>query len=246
MLPASWKPVQSGNLVRLGSESDGGYVVALTAVQASRLLISLGLSDNWDFEADFRARSEARVICHDHTVDCRFWLRHAVANLLKGRLGKLGRFFAYRRFFSTDDVQHHLLKVGYDGPGSTSLRRLIEDEPVRSVFLKADIEGSEYRIFDDIVAYADRLTGIAIELHDIDLHRHRIDELFRQMSQFRIVALSANNFGGVDANGDPLVIEVTLIRSDLLDSGKSQPLFKPVANDPRWPAIEPRFAATSA
>lgn len=240
MLPASWKPTATGNLERLGSADDGGYVVAGPAVTASRLLISMGLSDNWDFEAVFRAHSGARVICLDHTVTPRFWLKQAVASVVRLR-PRLTRYLAYRRFFSTPGVEHRRLCVGYDRPGGISLATLIAGEPAKSVFLKADIEGSEYRILDDIVRYADRLTGIAIEFHDIDLHRERIDDLLRRLPDFAVIALAANNFGGVDPNGDPLVIEMTIVRRDFLAEGDVPALRRPVANNPQVPAIEPAF-----
>ncbi len=244
MLPASWKPVESTNLVRMGSDLDGGYVVATPAIKASGLLISMGLSDNWDFEADFRKVGNARIVCLDHTINTRFWLRHAIARILTGQFSRLGRYFSYRRFFGRSGVEHRQLKVGYDGSGGVSLETLVAKEPLNSVFLKADIEGSEYRIFDDIARYADRLTGIAIEFHDIDLHRDRINKLFKSLPDFSIVALAANNFGGVDNEGDPIVIEVTLIRKDFVSLGAGQK-FEAVTNDPSHNAIEPVYASSA-
>lgn len=241
MLPAGWKPEPSGNLERLGSAADGGYVVTRAAVDASRLLISMGLSDNWDFEAAFCARSQARVICLDHTVTPRFWLKQALASLIRLR-PRLTRYLAYRRFFSSPEAQHLRLCVGYDGPGGISLATLIRDEPRVSVFLKADIEGAEYRIFDDIVRFSERLTGIAIEFHDIDLNRERIDALLAQLPDFAVIALAANNFGGTDPNGDPLVVEMSIVRRDFLAPGDVPEMRRPIPNDPKRPAIEPLFA----
>ena len=245
MLPATWKPIQSTNLERMGSKLDGGYVVSSSAVRASNLLVSMGLSDNWDFEADFRKVSKARIVCLDHTINTRFWFRYAVARVLTGQLWRVSRYFAYRKFFANADVDHRQLMVGYDGVGGVSFEKLISNEPLNSVFLKADIEGSEYRIFKDIVKYSDRLTGIAIELHDIDLHRDRINYLFASLPGFSIVALAANNFGGVDDQGDPIVIEVTLTRNEFIEPGVSTK-FAAVPNDPSQNAIEPAFATAAA
>jgi len=241
MLPVAWKPVSSGNLERLGSAADGGYVVAGAAVTASRLLISMGLSDNWDFEAAFRARTGARIVCLDHTVTPRFWIKQAVASVVRLR-PRLTRYLAYRRFFSSAEVQHRKLCVGYDRPGGISLATLIQEEPAASVFLKADIEGSEYRILDDIVRFSDRLTGIAIEFHDIDLHRARIDALLAGLPNFAVVALAANNFGGTDSAGDPLVIEMSIVRREYLADGDMPEMRRPIANDPARAPIEPAFA----
>lgn len=241
MLPAAWKPEPSGNLERLGSAADGGYVVARSAVEASRLLISMGLSDNWDFEAAFRSRSNARVVSLDHTVTPRFWFKQALASLVRLR-PRLTRYIAYRRFFSSADVQHRKLCVGYDGPGGVSLATLIREEPPVSVFLKADIEGAEYRILEDIVKFSDRLTGIAIEFHDIDLNRERISALLARLPDFAVIALAANNFGGIDPNGDPLVVEMSIVRRSLLAAGDVPEMRRPIPNDPKRAAIKPTFA----
>ena len=53
--PQNLKPVfvDDRDLIRLGSIDDGGYVVPIETVKSSNVLISFGISDNWDFEKDF-------------------------------------------------------------------------------------------------------------------------------------------------------------------------------------------------
>ncbi|MNL74521.1 hypothetical protein D3C87_2001690 [compost metagenome] len=64
------------------------------------------------------------------------------------------------------------------------------------------------------------------------------------MKDFAIVFLHANNFGGVDGQGDPLVIEISLVRKDLLDAPLAgEPKLVLPANDTRVPDIELRFAS---
>jgi FkbM family methyltransferase len=41
-------------------------------------------------------------------------------------------------------------------------------------FLKIDIEGSEYRILEEIIELQDFICGIVIEFHNIDLHEDKI------------------------------------------------------------------------
>lgn len=240
MLPRNWRPVPTGDLVRVGSTNDGGYVVSQGALAPVTLLISMGLNDDWTFEADFRRRTGAKILCFDGSVTPRFWVARALNHLARLKPHRALRYFGYRRFFSSDDVRHEPLMVGFDGPGSISVPAIFGQVSEDQIFLKVDIESSEYRIFDDIVAHADRLTGIAMELHDVDLHRERIAEFFVKLAdRFTIVHLHGNNFGGTDAEGDPLVIEVSLTRNDLLvtgpearnGGGQDRP------NDPRRPDI---------
>jgi hypothetical protein len=62
-------PIDYPNLVRLGMKGDGGYVIPEDEIRNCALLISLGLSDNWEFDKEFLARNpDARVIGVDHTV----------------------------------------------------------------------------------------------------------------------------------------------------------------------------------
>jgi hypothetical protein len=244
MLPASWKPVDAGGLIRIGSERDGGYIVSKRAVLASKLLIGMGVNDDWQFEDEFRRLGGARIVCFDHTVNFAFWARYYVEQTLRLRWSRLARYFGYRRFFGQPGVEHRRIRIGYDQPGGVSVAGLMREFGEREIFLKIDIEGSEYRILDEIVAHADRVTSVVMELHDLDLHRERVMRFIDGMKDFAIVFLHANNFGGTDGNGDPLVIEISLVRKDLLDPpvpGDAK-LALP-ANDTRVPDIELRFAS---
>ncbi len=241
MLPLSWKPVPAGNLVRLGGNHDGGYVVSSRAVAASQLLLSMGLNDDWRFERAFRAMGGARIICFDHSVTLRFWGLYTLKQIVRLRLRRAFRYLAYRSFFASGEVQHRRLKIGYDGSGGISLATLLREDGGNCIFLKVDIEGSEYRILDDIVANGHRFTGIVMELHDVDLHRARIESFLDSLKGFSIVDLHANNYGGRDAAGDPLVLEISLTRDELVDHGHPSKL-ETGPNDPTQPGIVIHYA----
>lgn len=241
MLPLSWKPIPAANLVRLGPQHDGGYVVSKRAVTASQLLLSMGLNDDWRFESAFRAMSGARVICFDHSVTLRFWALYTVKQAVRLRLRRAVRYLAYRSFFASRDVEHRRLKIGYDSPGGVSLATLLRENDGNCIFLKVDIEGSEYRILDDIVANSHRFTGIVMEFHDLDLHRGRVESFFGSLEGFSIVDLHANNCGGLDAAGDPLVLEISLTRNEFLDRGPASEL-ESAPNDPTLPDIAVQYA----
>ena len=52
---------------------------------------------------------------------------------------------------------------------------ILEKEKLQMpIFIKMDIEGSEYRLLDDILKYASDISGLVIEFHDVDLHQERI------------------------------------------------------------------------
>ena len=236
MLSADWRPHPAG-LIRLGSPHDGGYVISPKAVEATTLLIGLGLNDNWSFEREFHSTNPVRVICYDHTVDFRLWIRVFLRGFYRLRPSDLWKYLSYKRFFR-GPVEHRKQCIGYDASGAVSLATILAGTDSNAIFLKCDIEGAEYRILDDIVANRKRFTGIVMELHSVDLHRDRIDQWLAAMRGFSIVALHANNYGGVDLNGDPLTLEITLTREGLVEQGASA---RHRSNDPTRPEIEMHF-----
>ena len=66
--------INNSELFRLGSIDDGGYVVPKKTVKSSNLLISMGISDNWDFEKNFRKNSKAKILAYDYSIDNNFWI----------------------------------------------------------------------------------------------------------------------------------------------------------------------------
>ncbi len=84
------------------------------------------------------------------------------------------------------------------------------------VFVKMDIEGTEYRVLEDVVAYTDRILGMAIEFHDTGPLRpvfERTMEVVRR--RFEIVHVHANNFMPLYRDGFPEALEITVARKDL-------------------------------
>ena len=75
--------------------------------------------------------------------------------------------------------------------------------------LKIDIEGSEYRILDGIIANHKKLSGLVIEFHDCDINLSKI-ERFIENFDLKLVHIHANNHGLVDLDKKiPLALELT-------------------------------------
>ena len=75
----------------------------------------------------------------------------------------------------------------------------------KPLFLKIDIEGSEYRILDDLIRYQDKITGLVIEFHNIDLHIEKILNFLKNF-KLNLVHIHGQNPGGedyLDGSGDP-------------------------------------------
>jgi len=122
----------------------------------------------------------------------------AVANLV-----------SYFLFFGQKDVFHYRKFIGMNIPPNIitlgEAMSIIEGD---NTFLKIDIEGSEYRILDDLLACADQTSGLAIEFHDCDLHMERILR-FVEAYPLALVHLHVNTGSHVSPVGIPLAIELT-------------------------------------
>lgn len=220
------QPNACGDLVRLGKDFDGGYLVCKRDVDASDGLIGLGVYKDWSFERDFRAVNKVRVDAYDRSVGVGFFIRNIVRKIL--RIYNLPKFIdavadliSYFLFFGQSGVSHHRKFIGMNIPPNiitlNEAMSLIEGD---NTFLKIDIEGSEYRILDDLLACADQTSGLAIEFHDCDLHINRVLG-FVEAYPLSLVHLHINTGSHVSPDGIPLVIELTFSSAEKGGGGRA-------------------------
>ena len=254
MLPQTFFPKFAPRLTRIGRNNDGGYVVSSTSVRNTKMIIGLGLADDWSFEKELLRETGAEVICVDHTVTGEFWRRKAILALIKmlafqqgpsAVVKQIRTWRAYHQFFDGHRIVHERKKVGGVGVGGTNLTSLLEGCPEKGVFLKVDIEGWEYRILEEILDSEGRFSGIVIEFHDVDLHRERIEE-FIQKLRLPLVHIHGNNAASLDKHGDPIVIEMTFGHQTDRQINKSRRMHYPVSgldqpNDIRHEEIKLNF-----
>jgi hypothetical protein len=243
-------PVACESLARFGSPDDGGYIVPLDAVTTSGALVSFGLAHNWRFERDFKKHNGAAIIhCYDHTVSLRTAFQYSVGQLLRfvarNRIASLRRAFAwmdYLVFFRTDRV-HFKERVWHNKDNnSATIEDVFSRLPATQVFIKMDIEGSEYRILDDLLRHSEHITAMAIEFHDVDILSDHFNSLVRKIKHdFHIVHLHGNNMGGTTPFNFPLAPEITFLNKRFFKTAPLPSRLKyPVPgldrpNDPRSP-----------
>ncbi len=209
-LPSWTAPVGPFDLVRLGRDRDGGYLVDSRDVAQAEVLISLGVNDDWSFERDFLRRRNVPLHAYDGTVD-RGVLGKRLVKALLTRKELKHQFEAWRDYekFFTGSRHHHMEMVGLTtATGYVSLEAIMDKYGGGKVFLKIDVEGWEYRLLDDILENADRFCGLVIEFHDVDLHQRRIED-FVQRLPLRVAHVHCNSFAPSSDDGTPHVIEVT-------------------------------------
>ena len=93
-----------------------------------------------------------------------------------------------------------------------------------NVFVKMDIEGSEYEVVPDIVAHHQRINGVAVEFHYIDRDPSRFNAaIARLRERFQIVHIHASDAGDyAEATGYPAFLEITFLNRTLF-SGPPRP-----------------------
>ena len=251
-------PLAGQDLIRLGAARDGGYVVAKDSILKASALVSMGISTDWSFDEDFvKLNPKAIVHGYDHTVSERLFkrrLRKSIERFISLRsnfqtiLDSFQLLNRYQDFFQGPCVHyqervHNRLEQKYDA----TIQKIVERIGDKKVFLKIDIEGSEYRIIDDIVKYASNISGIAIEFHDTDhLRLVFLDAVHKLLKDFEIVHLHGNNVSSCAEDGLPDALELSFVHKALVtDASKRQaslPLVKlDIPNSPDLPDYPLRF-----
>jgi hypothetical protein len=213
-LPSYVKIHSCEDLTRVGSRNDGGYLVSLCDINNSEFLLSLGVNDDWNFERDFTETRSVPLEAYDGSISLAVFIKRAINATIK--IYKFKRFIysmravlSYQLFFR-GKVKHIKKFVGFDYEDNyVSLDSILSGIEYNNIFLKADIEGSEYRILDEIINHQKKFVGIVIEFHDFDLHQAKIESFISNID-LRVVHAHANNFAPINNRlGMPTVIELT-------------------------------------
>src|SRR4051812_4791232 len=104
VLPKSFQPSAEVELIRIGRDSDGGYLVEPRSLYNADVLVGLGINDDWSFERDFLERNRVPLFAFDGSISYKVFVRRAVRTLfrpydLKGIVRSVRTALEYRRFF---------------------------------------------------------------------------------------------------------------------------------------------------
>jgi hypothetical protein len=239
-------------LVRIGNANDGGYILPKAVLSETRCLLSFGINDDWSFESHWLSLApDTTIHAYDHTVSSKKFRRHSLRTLRQALYGKktisdvshsFKTWSSYRSFFANKVIHfaervHN--RVQYHGDADFSL--IFSRIPEAPTFLKIDIEGSEYRLIDSLLEYADRITGFVVEFHDCErLRLLLIDSVKRLSNRFLLVHTHGNNAGPLCPDGLPEGLELTFVNSRYanLCHGKRLNLPIPELDRPNIPTIK--------
>lgn len=187
-----FQPYFCEDIVRLGKDNDGGYLVNKQDILKTKKLISLGVGDDYSFEKDFMAINDCPIVAFDGTIDSN---QEFIKN-----------------FYSGD--KNFINKNIGNKEGEVSFKSILGQQ---DVFLKCDIEEHEYGILNDIIIHSKLFTGIAIEFHNINGKEH-FNELLNFIAkvELKLVHVHVNNwfYYTTEQGCIPDVIELTFTSSD--------------------------------
>ena len=135
-LPKIFQPYYCDDLIRLGKNNDGGYLINKQDVLMTKKIISFGIGKDCSFEQDFTNINDCELYAFD-------------INKLEDNIKP---FFNKKRKFKKQNINN------------LDLNKILNSD---KIFLKCDIEGSEYELLDKLIEHNKKFIGLVIEFHEI-------------------------------------------------------------------------------
>jgi hypothetical protein len=187
--------------IRLGSISDGGYVIGLLDNNDYDCYISAGISNEESFSRDFINyfnMNKEQCFAFDGTIED----------------------YPYNY---TDKIIFYKKNINdYNDNNNSDLKFLINN--YYNIFLKMDIEGYEFKWLSSLnIIELNKFKQIVIEFHGINDNSGGFDHniktnCFQLLSETHyIIHIHGNNYGS-KTNNDPDVIEVTYINKNMFNN----------------------------
>lgn len=209
-LPRAFTPKKNDYLCRVGSQYDGGYVVSKSDIKKSDSLLSFGINDDWSFEKTFLDYNNVNTYCFDGSLTTIFWIKYTINAFIKFKFHKLLNFAKFNFFFKSNRFFVKKYVSDLCNKNHVTLSEIINRycKNCNKIFLKVDIEGSEYRILDDILLNSKKFSSVVIEFHDFDLNLDKIENFVKFFS-LKIIHIHINNYSALNKKLIPSTTEIT-------------------------------------
>jgi hypothetical protein len=217
------RPLVMADICRLGRNNDGGYIVPRSVLALSEYLISFGLSFDWSFERAFKLQKpEIQIDAYDPSVSPSTVVLRAAKHIAKAAVFRTSPGRAVQVLRETVDyftTMHHFVRrvspTNIDRKDITIEEVFSRAPRGKRIFLKIDIEGSEYDVIPNILQYSRDLTGMIIEFHDTGRLRTKFKQRMEAiLEKFEIVHIHGNNWAGVSVDGLPDCLELTFVNKE--------------------------------
>lgn len=256
------KPLPLGQKIRLGDQSDGGYVVYKKALDEADVLLTYGVGWDTSFEEDFNKATGKAAYMFDPTMFGKYMVnfKHLRKITFSVRLHEITLYLgaiwkAWRKMKALKKKKVFFVNEGIANKASGKYNTLdahmqkfkLHD---KQILLKIDIEGNEYKIFNRAETYRNlaNVNQIILELHDLKNRLRDVQQMLERLgADYDLIHVHGNNCGPTfvlyDPSGDtvlPDTIEVTLVKRDTIHPADvlSEAVVYPVSgldfpNDPK-------------
>jgi len=214
-----FKPKHNYFLERIGKENDGGYLINSEAILKSDYLLSFGIFDDWSFEKNFnKYNKNAKIFCYDDIISFNFIFTRSIKKIILDLI-KLKFKNIFKNLYTIVDYIFINNKIKFYKKKITTgdIHEIIKN--LDKVFLKVDIEGSEYNILEDILKVQNKISALIIEFHNINKYRTVIEN-FIQRLELDLTHIHPNNYGKLDKNNDPIIIELSFEKHPKIIGGE--------------------------
>ena len=226
-IPISLKPKHKYDLIRVGSQNDGGYLIEKNSILVCDFLLSFGVSTDWNFEKEFIGYNYIDFKAFDGSIDELFWInweKRAFSKFFKLSFKELFKYYKIKylfyKFFNKNNFESSYIgnKINH-----LPISKIIKNLKSHNIFLKIDIEGSEYDILEDLIKFQRRIVGLAIEFHNCTKMINKISK-FNERLNLELVHIHGNNYDRVSKDNIPETLEISFAR-----------LPKPIDQNPEIP-----------
>jgi len=203
-----FKPKHNYFLERIGKENDGGYLINSDSILKSNYLLSFGIFDDWSFEKSFiKYNKNSKIFCYDDVISFNFIFSRSIKKIILD-LFKFKFNSIFRNLYTILDYVFIKNKIKFYKKKITKgdVQEIIKN--LDKVFLKVDIEGNEYQILEDILEVQKNISALIIEFHDVDKNKDIIENFIKRF-ELKLTHIHPNNYGKLDKNNDPVIIELS-------------------------------------
>jgi hypothetical protein len=221
------QPFRVGEMVRVGDNEDGGYVIPGYFRNSRLTLISIGLGDNWSFETEGKGIFFDKFISVDHTVSIFNILSRLLKRVASNKINLSTTYYFLKllinylktfMFGENTHLRRKLVSVSLNKKhNEISLDECLSIAGGKKILLKIDIEGDEYNIIDDVCRYSKKIDLFLIEFHNTEKNQIQFSHALSKLKGFfHLVHTHGNNFDSVSINGIPNVVELTFVNRNVL------------------------------
>lgn len=229
------RPIEYKDLIRIGRSNDGGYVIPRKIFSLCDGLLSYGINKDWSFERDFWNKNpDSFIHCYDHSVTflslILFTIKSFFQSIIYIVLFDIKRFKKaffgffvipnYFTFFRDKRIYFKKKISKYNKGNNITVEKSIEkifQLGAKKIFLKMDIETSEYEVVHDVLNSTKNIVGLAIEFHKIDEYSAAFNLIIKKLKIFfYIVHVHGNNYGKLTESNFPSILEVTFLNKNFV------------------------------